>query len=135
MPHAIALSIRQPWAWLILHAGKDVENRTWPSKFRGRFLIHASRGATWNEYSAARAWVRREVSAEIKIPSLADLPRGGFVGSVEIIGCENAREGLPTNSPWFEGPWGFILRDPRPMSLIQCPGRLGFFPSGIEDPT
>ena len=40
----LALSIRQPWAWLILRAGKDVENRDWSTKVRGRVLIHASVG-------------------------------------------------------------------------------------------
>ncbi len=33
---AVALSIRQPWAWLIIHACKDVENRDWPTRVRGR---------------------------------------------------------------------------------------------------
>jgi hypothetical protein len=41
-----ALSIRQPWAWLILNAGKDIENRDWLTRFRGPFLIHASKGMT-----------------------------------------------------------------------------------------
>lgn len=45
-----ALSIRQPWAWLILWAGKDIENRSRRFHFRGRFLIHASAGMTRNEY-------------------------------------------------------------------------------------
>ena len=36
-----ALSIRQPWAWAILHAGKDIENRSWRTAFRGEVLIHA----------------------------------------------------------------------------------------------
>lgn len=55
-----ALSILQPWPWLILHAWKDIENRTWPTRFRGRFLIHAGKGydhdgATWlsNNWHAA----------------------------------------------------------------------------------
>ena len=29
------LSIRQPWAWAIIHAGKDIENRCWPTSYRG----------------------------------------------------------------------------------------------------
>lgn len=40
-----ALSIRQPYAWLIVNGFKDIENRDWPTKFRGRVLIHA--GATY----------------------------------------------------------------------------------------
>jgi len=38
-----ALSIWQPWAWLIANGYKDIENRTWWTKFRGPFLIHASK--------------------------------------------------------------------------------------------
>lgn len=38
-----ALSIRQPWAWLIVAGYKDIENRSWPTNFRGRVYIHASR--------------------------------------------------------------------------------------------
>ena len=36
-----ALSIRQPWAWLIVNGHKDIENRDWPTNFRGRLLVHA----------------------------------------------------------------------------------------------
>jgi hypothetical protein len=37
-----ALSIKHPWAWAIVHAGKDIENRTWECRYRGEILIHAS---------------------------------------------------------------------------------------------
>src|SRR5437016_10859136 len=36
-----ALSVRQPWAWLIVNGHKDIENRSWQTKFRGKLLIHA----------------------------------------------------------------------------------------------
>lgn len=36
------LSIRQPWASLICAGIKDVENRSWNARHRGRMLIHAS---------------------------------------------------------------------------------------------
>lgn len=36
------LSIKQPWASLIAHGIKDVENRTWKTNYRGRIYIHAS---------------------------------------------------------------------------------------------
>ena len=42
------LSIRQPWAWLIMTGLKDVENRTWNTDFRGQFAIHASRKFDWD---------------------------------------------------------------------------------------
>jgi len=36
-----SLSIRQPWAWLIVQGHKPIENRTWPTTYRGPLLIHA----------------------------------------------------------------------------------------------
>ena len=38
-----AISIRQPWAWLVVHGYKDVDNRTWATKHRGPILIHAGK--------------------------------------------------------------------------------------------
>jgi ASCH domain len=38
---APVLTVRQPWAWAIIHGGKDVENRSWRTKYRGPLLIHA----------------------------------------------------------------------------------------------
>ncbi len=39
-----ALTIRQPWAWAIAVAGKDVENRSWQTSHRGLLAIHAGKG-------------------------------------------------------------------------------------------
>ncbi|MCG0445699.1 ASCH domain-containing protein [Pseudomonas aeruginosa] len=49
-----ALSIRQPWAWLVANGHKDIENRDWATSFRGRFLIHAAKSMTRDEYEEAR---------------------------------------------------------------------------------
>ena len=38
-----ALSIRQPWAAAIVQLGKNIENRTWATRFRGPILIHAAK--------------------------------------------------------------------------------------------
>ena len=37
-----AISIKQPWASLIAHGIKDIENRTWKTNYRGKVYIHAS---------------------------------------------------------------------------------------------
>ncbi len=37
-----ALSLRQPWAFAVVHLGKSIENRRWNTAFRGDFLIHAA---------------------------------------------------------------------------------------------
>lgn len=49
-----ALTVLQPWAWCIAHAGKTVENRTWaPGSYRGPLAIHAGRTYDRNGHSAA----------------------------------------------------------------------------------
>lgn len=122
----IALSIRQPWAWLILHAGKDIENRNWPTRRRQRVLIHASKGMSHNEWLSAiqyahlRCGVPRETLQQGC--EFEQLERGGIVGSVEITDCVQS-----SDSPWFAGPHGWVLRDPRPQPFLPWIGRLGFF--------
>lgn len=109
-----ALSVRQPWAWAIVHAGKDVENRTWGTRYRGPLLIHAST----NYDRAGKAWIRDELGIEVP----PDLPRGGIIGRVQLVGCTQA-----SDSPWFQGPNGLLLRDPEAVPFLACPGKLGLF--------
>lgn len=124
----IALSIRQPWAWLILHGGKDVENRQWPTKYRGRILIHASKGVTRAEHEDAEdfALCRRGVRPS-PFPKWKDYPLGGIVGEVEIIDCVTA-----SDSPWFVGAFGFVLRNPKVLPFTPYRGALGFFDAAID---
>lgn len=103
----IALSIRQPWCYFILRAGKDVENRTWPTNFRGPVLIHASKTVDPDD----RDEVRR-----------LDLPLGGIVGVMTITDCVQE-----SDSEWFNGPYGFVIKDARPLPFRPCRGKLGFF--------
>lgn len=125
-----ALSIRQPWAWLILHAGKDIENRDWATAFRGRVLIHAGKSMTRAEYEDGAETLRTCGSSGIVLPPFEELQRGGIVGSVEIVACT-----AESDSPWFFGKYGFVLRDPRPSTFVPWKGRLGFFniPAGALD--
>lgn len=104
-----ALSIKQPYPHYIFHKGKDVENRDWPTKGRGWFIVHAG------------------VSKSECAPSEYDLPRGGIVGMARITDCVTEMD-----SEWFFGRYGFVLRDAFPVDLIPCRGQLGFFDPGDE---
>ncbi|WP_254668213.1 ASCH domain-containing protein [Hydrogenophaga sp. PML113] len=144
----IALSIRQPWAWLIVrpdligteraaavHAGvlKDIENRSWPTRFRGRFLIHAAQSLTRAQYNAA-AQVLREARRvdlteadmpRIELPPLQELQRGGIVGHATLVQCVPHSE---RQSRWhMQGHHGFKLQDAQPLPFRPLKGRLGFF--------
>ncbi|MGH8417983.1 MAG: ASCH domain-containing protein [Pseudomonas sp.] len=128
-----ALSIRQPWAWLIINGGKDIENRSWHTKFRGRFLVHAAKGMTRDEYCDALELVMRAAHIDVLrgFPMFEDLERGGIVGSVELVDSVDT-----SDSPWYMGQKGFVLRDPTPLSFLPHKGRLQFFdvPDGLVTP-
>jgi hypothetical protein len=118
---ALAISVRQPWAWLILHAGKDIENRTWLTRFRGRVAIHASKGMTFAEYDDACQFADG-IRPDLVFPTFNMLQRGGIIGEVNIVDCVTASE-----SPWFAGEYGFVLRDAKELPFLPCKGSLGFF--------
>lgn len=115
-----ALSIRQPWAWAILNLGKDVENRTWWTDYRGPVLIHAGKGMTRREYADACECIG-DIAGWGSAPPQT-LPRGGIVGMAEIIDCVST-----SDSPWFGGPFGFVLTNVRPVPFRPYGGALGFF--------
>jgi hypothetical protein len=126
-----ALTIRQPWAWLIVNGHKDIENRTWPSYRRGPILIHASKGMTRAEYEEVAdmlAWQPGIYEQKIELPAFEALERGGIVGMATIAGCVTK-----SDSPWFFGPHGFLLRDVQKLPFIEFKGALGFFdvPDGV----
>ncbi|MCU7645600.1 ASCH domain-containing protein [Pseudomonas piscis] len=114
-----ALSIRQPWAWLIIHGGKDIENRSWHTKYRGRFLVHAAKGMTRAEYNQA-SWIAGPLG--VNLPRFEALQRGGIIGSVELVDSVDH-----SNSPWYMGQKGFLLCDPMPLPFRPMKGQLQFF--------
>lgn len=121
-----ALSIRQPWAWLIVHGGKDIENRSWHTKFRGRFLVHAAQGMTSKEYCDGLEFAMRvgDIRLLRDFPTSQEMQRGGIVGSVELVDSLDAHD-----SRWYmgQGQKAFVLRDPTPLPFTPYKGRLGFF--------
>ena len=127
----LALSVRQPWAWMIIHGGKDVENRDWPTKVRGRVLIHAAKTITTEEWRSAWNFSQgTDAPAKASLAGLTrgTIQRGGIIGSVEIYSCVTE-----FRSHWFMGKYGFLLRDPRPLPFTPLRGRLGFFDVPVEE--
>lgn len=120
----LALSVRQPWAWAIIHAGKDIENRSWQAvnhglRQRGRIAIHAAKGMTRDEYDEAREFVDR---LGYFTPDPHALFRGGIIGSVEVVDVVTK-----SDSRWFFGPRGLVLKDPQPCAFVPAVGALGYF--------
>lgn len=111
-----ALSVNQPWAWLIVSGHKPVENRDWETKFRGPVLIHA--GKKFDNDFDWSVWER-----VIGAPIPTNPFMGGIVGMVEIVDCVTEHE-----SPFFFGKFGFVLKNAKQLHNPRpCKGALGFF--------
>jgi len=114
-----ALSIKQPWAWLIAAGHKDIENRSWHTNFRGKFLIHASK-------------ILDDEGLFILSNELFDeydrtpVTFGAIIGEAEIVDCVTE-----SDSPWFEnveGNKGFVIINAKLFDMpIPYKGQLKFF--------
>jgi hypothetical protein len=108
---------------LIVNGWKNIENREWPTRVRGRVLLHAGKTMTRADYEACQIFVASFApSLSAAIPRPCDLARGGIVGGTTILDCVSSH-----SSEWFVGSWGFVLDESRPLPFVPCPGRLGFF--------
>lgn len=112
----LALSIKQPWAYAIIHLGKDVENRNWKTNVRGQILIHAPKSFDVEGYN----YIKYDMGLDL--PEIKDIQRGGIVGAAKIIDCVTQ-----SDSEWFFGPYGFVLKDAIELPFTQMNGALGFF--------
>ena len=124
-----ALSLRQPWAALVVHGVKSVEIRSWPTQLRGLILIHASRQS--DHRSEGWELVPAEAQATATL-------HGGLIGGVELADCltypdvESFAGDQPRhrNRPnWFKPPtlYGFLFRRPRLLPFRPLPGQVRFF--------
>lgn len=120
------LSVRQPWASLIIYGFKDIENRTWETMHRGPLLIHAS--AKWDGGSALQA---ARAMSPVPVPDRNHpcYQFGGFIGIVDLVGFpEDA-----VLSPWADPyQYQWKLANPRPIKFIPWKGQLGLFKADVE---
>ena len=97
-----ALSIKQPWAWLICRGFKDIENRDWPTKFRGRIYVHAGRTMDVEHIGSGcgnEQWIFERLTQARRFAYLCgNYARGAIVGEVAITDCVTE-----SKSPWFVG--------------------------------
>lgn len=118
-----ALTVKQPWPYAVFHLGKDIENRDWDTRLRGVVAIHTSKKVNRSEFLMSVAAIAHIVGDANKVPMQADLPHGQIVGLVEIVDCVDR-----SDSPWFFGDYGFVIRNPILLpEPIACGGALSFW--------
>jgi hypothetical protein len=116
-----ALSLKQPWAELVVSGRKTIEIRKWNTKYRGEFFVHASLNTN---------------SEACKKYGLADLPKGCIVGKADLIDVKKYRtkeEFEKDAGKHFARDWwhpkahGFILKNAQRLPLKPLKGKLNFF--------
>jgi hypothetical protein len=110
--------IRQPWAWLIVHGYKDIENRTWATRYRGPLLIQASASRPTKRKLEEIRLFAQERGGELP----EEFESGGIVGMVQLEDCVTS-----SPSKWFEGPIGWVISKPKKLQFIPLKGQLGLF--------
>jgi (5-formylfuran-3-yl)methyl phosphate synthase len=136
-----ALSIKQPWATLLVHGRKTIEVRRWSTLRRGRVLIHAARIA--DDRPEAWAHITPALAPTTKL-------RGGIIGAAQLVGCTtySSRAAFAKdraqhlNEPdWFVAPalYGFVFENTLPLPFRRCTGSLHFFeveaPAPVQAPS
>lgn len=123
-----ALTVKQPWASLIISAGKNIENRDWRTNYRGIIAIHSSAKFEQSEMEDACDFMRGFIpkfSSRIfqREHKSKPLTLGVILGTVEILDCVKE-----SDSPWFCGEFGFVLANPVAFAEpIPCRGALQFW--------
>ena len=114
-----ALSLKQPYAELIVSGKKTIELRKWNTKFRGNFLIHASKKPDKNA---------------MKNFGFKSLPCGCIIGKAKLVGVkkyknkkEHSNDKMLHLGSDLLGNYGFILVNIRRIKQIPCNGRLNFW--------
>ncbi len=124
-----ALTLTPPWDFMVIHAGKNPENRKWKTSKRGWILIHAAVSAPPDDYNAAIA-MAETAGYTGPLPAFKEMKRGVIVGAVRITNClhydEQKRCGMPL--AWsIPAQFGFMVADPIALPPVPARGMQQFW--------
>lgn len=118
----------QPYAWLFANGLLTIDDRTWPTAYRGALAIHASLSFHQRYYDFLRA------HTDLKLPRPEQFDKGGFVGIAQLVDClapdpgPQTRLDLRRSHFGAPGHYGFVLERARPIALQHHRGKPGLFP-------
>lgn len=122
-----ALSMMQPYAWLFANGILTIDDRTWPTAYRGPLAIHASLSFHEPYYNFLLS------HTELKLPLPEQFDKGGFVGIAQLVDCLAPNPGpmtkLDLRRSHFGAPeyHGFVFERARPVALQHFRGKPGLF--------
>lgn len=119
-----ALTVKQPWAHLICHGYKSIENRSWNTNYRGPLLIHASKLVDYAGLGRATSLAK---SIGVVLPSFTSWSSGGVVGVANLVDVITESDDM-----FFEGPFGFVLDEAKPITFYRKSGSPGLWKCPID---
>ncbi len=99
-----ALSIAQPWAECIVSKGKNIENRSWDTKFRGYVAIHASKSKDLGRFEYCQEEYKYRLTPE-------NVEFGAIVGIAELTDVVTKKSLTRETKKWFHSGYGFHLKN------------------------
>lgn len=118
------ISVRQPWARLIVNGLKPIENRDRICNYRGTLYIHASK--TYDKTANFRKILIMiddiDIYNTFVDSEIEDCEMGGIVGKVQMVDCVSK-----SDSPWFSGKYGYVFTDPQVLPFRPIRGYPGLF--------
>lgn len=114
------LSIKQPWASLIIEGFKPIENRTWKTNHRGKLLIHASatydkvQNGSISQLLGAYRWAT--LTNEF-INRYSKLPTSAIIGEVDLVDCVQGHDNLWADKWTEEDIWWFEANNKIPPTI------------------
>lgn len=132
----------QPWAWLIVRPDvvdllarielrktrgiKPIENRVWSTRYRGRFLVHASQRMTRADYESAADFAELVSRGAIEVPPFESIQRGGIVGVASLVDVLPLE--VRPSEPWrMPNQFGWVVADVDPVPFRPCKGARGWW--------
>lgn len=115
-----ALSVRQPWAYLIASEQKAIEVRSWRTDYRGKILITSSS-------AEKNSWVLNQQTKSYTL-----LPSGVTMCICDLVDIRSLTES-DRESAWLadddkiDGLFAWVLANPQPVMLNKVIGRLKLF--------
>jgi hypothetical protein len=123
-----ALTIKQPWASLIIEGGKDIENRSRCTHIRGWVLVHA--GMRQEQAAEVYEWcdnrsifnnsARPHAARDVVLRARHSI--SGIIGAMHIVDCVEE-----SASPWFNAPFGWVIDRVVKLPFLPCKGKQGWF--------
>lgn len=131
------LSLKQPWATLIALGEKNIETRSWATKYRGKIAIHASKTI---DKKVFQQYTFNRILKKHGITDISQIPTGVIVAIAdltEIIPTEELKINISRQEKilgiYKKGRFGWVLKNVKPINHIIAKGRLGVWDYNADE--